>query len=60
MDADNYRRAISILGGDPDGKIKNLAEYIGGTEIADPWYTRDFNKAIKDIKAAVEALIESL
>ena len=60
MDADNYRRAIKILGGDPDGKIKYLAEYIGGKEIADPWYTRDFNKAISDIKAGVVALIDSL
>ncbi len=60
MDEDNYLRALSILGGDKDGKVKRLAEYIGGTEIADPWYTRDFDKAIEDIRAGVTALLESL
>ena len=60
MDEDNYLRAITILDGDKKGKIKRLAEYIGGTEIADPWYTRDFDKAIKDIKKGVTALLESL
>ncbi len=60
MDADNRRRALQILGGDPEGKLKCLAEYIGGTEIADPWYTRDFEKAMRDIKAGVIALIEEL
>lgn len=60
MDEDNYLRAITILDGDKKGKIKRLAEYIGGTEIADPWYTRDFDKAIKDIRKGVTALLESL
>lgn len=60
MDDDNYRRALRILGGDPEGKLKRLADYIGGGEIADPWYTRDFDKAINHIRAGVTALLETL
>lgn len=60
MDEQNYRAALRILGGDPLNKVKRLTDYIGGGEIEDPWYTRDFDKAFRDIEAGVTALLDDL
>ncbi len=60
MDKQNYRAALRILGGDPEGKLKALTEFTDGTEIDDPWYTRDFDKAFCQIEEAVAALLDNL
>ena len=47
MDRANLRSAARIAGGDPAGKLHIFMDYAGypGEEIADPWYTRDFERA---------------
>ena len=51
-----------ICGGDPDGKLHLLMEYAGrpGAEVADPWYTGDFEAAWQDILAGCRGLLRTL
>ena len=57
MDQANYRNLQLIFGGDPQGKVKKL---LGDRDVADPWYTRDFEKAYRDIREGCEALLSYL
>ena len=48
-------------GGDPAGKIHLLLEYAGRSgEVADPWYTGDFDTAYRDILAGCQGLLATL
>ena len=59
MDDMNIRNMKRILNGDPDGKIHKMCEYFGETkDVDDPWYTRDFEAAYKEIYAGCEGLID--
>ena len=50
-----------ILGGDTEHKIHALMDYTArGDEVADPWYTRNFEKAFTDIYDGCEALLKTL
>ena len=62
MDCANLRNMRRICGGDPDGKIHLLLEFAQrpGEEVADPWYTDDFETAWQDILAGCEALFQKL
>ena len=52
------RRAF---GGDPEGKICRLLDYTQRPrDIADPWYTDDFDAAYRDILEGCGALLEAL
>ena len=62
MDRANIRNAARIAGGDPDGKIRLLLDYAGrpGQEVADPWYTGDFDETWDDVMSGCEGLLNSL
>lgn len=61
MDRENLYDINRICGADTDGKVHLLLEYTNLTrEIADPWYTRDFETAWKDISAGCKGLLEAL
>jgi protein-tyrosine phosphatase len=61
MDSANLRNMQRICGGDPDHKIHLLLEYAGYTgEVADPWYTRDFETTWRDIEAGCRGLLDEL
>ena len=60
MDRYNLRNMTRITGGDPYGKMRLLADYAGGGEIADPWYTGDFETARRDIERGCRGLFETL
>ena len=61
MDGANLRNMRRICGGDPDGKLHLLLEYAGRTgDVDDPWYTRDFDAAWRDIEAGCRGLLEQL
>ncbi len=50
MDDANIRNMHSILGGDREGKIKKLKDFTSfGGNVADPWYTGDFETTYNDI-----------
>lgn len=60
MDSANIRNMNRILGGDPDRKIRKLMEYTTGGDVADPWYSGNFEAAYRDIYNGCEALLKSL
>ena len=59
MDQANIRNLRQICGGDPDGKIHLLLEYGGdlGQEVADAWYTRDFEATWQDVLAGCRGIL---
>ena len=58
MDASNLRWLRRILPDDPDRKIHLLMSYTGmGRDVADPWYTGDFETAFQDILEGCEAML---
>ena len=60
MDASNLRWLRRIIPQDPEGKIHLMMSYTGiGRDVADPWYTGDFEAAFQDILAACEAMLLS-
>ena len=61
MDEANIRNMNRICGSDPEGKIKLLLSYTGADRpVTDPWYTRDFACAYRDILSGCQALFEAL
>ena len=62
MDHANIRNIQRIAGGDPDRKISLLLDHAGrqGQEVADPWYTDDFDAAWNDISDGCEGLLSEL
>lgn len=61
----NKRGLFQILDDDADNKVYKLLDFavdnkLKGKDIADPWYTRDFDKAYADIVAGCEGLIQYL
>ena len=58
MDGSNLRWLRYIIPSDPDRKVHLLMSYTGnGRDVADPWYTGDFERAFQDILAGCEALL---
>ncbi len=54
-------RSILRISGDPTGKVHRLADFTPNPhDIADPWYTRDFPTAYKDIYQGCAAFLEYL
>ena len=61
MEQWNVRRMRQICGGDPEGKIRlMLAASPRPRDIADPWYTGDFDAACSDIIEGCELLLREL
>lgn len=61
MDDANVRNMKRMLGGDSDGKIRKLLDFIGeDRSIADPWYTGDFATTYEDVVAGCEGLLREL
>ena len=59
MDSMNIRNMMRILGSDPEGKVKKLLAFTDRErDIADPWYTGDFDKTYEDIVEGCEALLK--
>lgn len=61
MDKNNLRRMSYYVKKDTMGKIHMLMEYAGeNRDIADPWYTGDFDKTYDDILKACQGFLKSL
>ena len=61
MDSANIRNMRRIAGGDPDGKIYKLMTFAGSDkDVADPWYTRNFDITYEDVLEGCTALLEQL
>ena len=60
MDEWNIRNMLRICGGDPKGKIHKLLDYTNRKgDVADPWYTGDFDTTWHDVTEGCERLLES-
>lgn len=60
MDNANIRNMERMLG-HRGGKIHKLLEFAGSdAEVADPWYTGDFDRTYEDIKKGCEALLAQI
>ena len=50
MDEANMRNMDRMLGGDPAGKLHKMLDFAGSTrDVADPWYTGDFDTTYEDV-----------
>ena len=57
MDENNRRNALRIFGSDPAKKISLLMDYTPTPrDVADPWYTGNFEQTYKDITAGIDGL----
>ena len=61
MDTYNIRNMNRIVGGDPQGKIYKLPSFAGKSrDIADPWYTGNFDETYEDVVEGCEAFLDFL
>ncbi len=61
MDTWNIRNLNRMLKGDPDKKVYKFLSFAGSDrDIADPWYTGDFDATYKDVVEGCEGLLEYL
>ena len=61
MDSANIRNMTRIADGDEDHKIHLLLEYAGETgDIADPWYTGNFDVTYDDVLRGCTGLLQAI
>ena len=61
MEESNIRNIIRIIGGDPDNKVYRLLEFSDNPrDIADPYFTRNFDLTYNDICEGLEYFIKYL
>lgn len=60
MDSYNVRNLHRIIGSDSLGKVKKLLDFAGGGDIADPWYTGNFDDTYRDVVAGCKGLLKHL
>lgn len=62
MDSNNMRNMQRIIGGDPQNKMYKLLDFTNrkGENIADPWYTGNFDATYKDVKEGCEGLLKHI
>ena len=59
MDGSNMRGMRRVFGGDPDGKLHLMLDFAGrsGCDVADPWYTGDFEATWRDVLDGCRGLL---
>lgn len=62
---DNINGVLRVVGKDVDNKIYKILDFsnnkkLKGKDIADPWYTRDFEKSYADIVEGCRGFLEHL
>ena len=61
MDHNNLRNMKRIVGSDPEGKLQLLMDYTDDPhDVADPWWTEDFETTWNDIEKGCKALLSKL
>lgn len=62
MDENNIRNTLRITGGDPDDKIRLLLDFTdrAGQQVADPWYTGNFDATWRDVTEGCEGLLRKV
>ncbi len=61
MDNSNIRLLKRIIGDDPQDKVHLMMSYTGEfRDVADPWYTGDFETTFQDVLSASEAFLKMI
>ncbi len=61
MDRANVRNTLRIIGNDTHNKVYKLLEFAGSdADVADPWYTGDFNVTYRDVLAGCKGLLKAI
>lgn len=61
MDTENMNDLDRLTGGDPDRKVRRLLSYSGEErDVADPWYTGNFEATYRDVDAGCRGLLRML
>ena len=61
MDRENLYDMRRVFHGDPAGKVHLLMDYTGRPgDVADPWYTRDFEATWRDVEEGCRGLLKAL
>lgn len=61
MDRANFRNMLRICGGDPEGKLSLLLDHTDRPgDVADPWYSGDFETTWQDVLLGCTALLNKL
>ena len=61
MDTANIRNLNRMLKGDPEGKVYKFLSFAGsGRDIADPWYTGNFDETYEDVVEGCEGFLKYL
>ena len=61
MDSSNVRKAKQIVGSRYEAKVVRLLDFVGvGGDVADPWYTRDFQATYQDVLDSSTKLLKLL
>lgn len=59
MDSWNIQNMLRIFGSDPEGKVHKLLEFAGRSEdVADPWYTGNFDVTYRDVVEGCEGFLK--
>ena len=59
MEKYNLRNLARIIGEDSEGKVSLLLDFTDyPRDVADPWYTGDFNTTLKDVTAGCKGLLQ--
>lgn len=61
MDSANIRNMTMICAGDSEGKFYRMLEFAGSSrDVADPWYTGDYDKTYEDITLGLNGFMKFL
>ena len=61
MDTENVHDMLRLFGGDPNGKIYKLLRFADeDRDVADPWYTGNFDETCEDVLKGCTALLRMI
>lgn len=61
MDRANVRNTLRIVGDDPENKVHKLLEFAeSDADVADPWYTGNFDVTYRDVVAGCKGLLSHI
>ncbi len=61
MDSSNVRNTLRIIGSDKESKVSKLLSFAGSDgDIADPWYTGNFDDTYDDVLRGCGGLLKEL
>ncbi|MBQ8410770.1 MAG: low molecular weight phosphotyrosine protein phosphatase [Ruminiclostridium sp.] len=61
MDTANVRNTMRVIGSDKEEKVSKLLSFAGeGGDIADPWYTGNFDETYDDVLRGCRGLLKKL